>query len=75
MRVFDRADFLARVDCATATQRDRRVATSDGSVVHEHKVLVRLEATRRFVDPGEGEALVTGRIMSLNRLKKAIETV
>jgi len=73
VRVFDRADFLARLDRAAAKLRYRRVAKSDGSLVYEPKALVRTEATRIFVALGPDEAVVHGPNLTLKSLKKEIE--
>jgi len=73
VHVFDRADFLARLDRAAAKLRYRHVEKSDGSLVYEPKALVRTEATRIFVALGQDEAVVTGPSLTLKSLKKEIE--
>ncbi len=75
MPVFDRENFLARVDRAAGKLRYRRVSTSDGSIVYEPKTLLRLEAARIIVDLGANEAVVTGPIFGVKNLRKAIEKV
>jgi hypothetical protein len=73
MRVFDRTEFLDRFDGAAAKLRYRRIEKTDGSLVYEPKALLRTEATRIFVALGPDEAVATGPLMSLKRLKEAIE--
>jgi hypothetical protein len=73
MSIFDRDDFLARLDRAAAKLRYRRVPASDGSVVYEPRALVRNEAMRMFVELSATEAVITGPIFGVKNLKKAIE--
>ena len=70
--VFDRADFLARLDRAAAKLRLRHVPSSEGAIVYEPKALIRAKAMRIFVDVGEQEAVLSGPAMSLQALKKEI---
>jgi hypothetical protein len=73
VRVPDRAEFLARLDRAAAKLRFRPLPHSVGTIAYEPRVPVRTAATRIFVDLGEGEAVMTGPKLTLDRWKKEIE--
>jgi hypothetical protein len=73
VRVFDRADFLARLDRAAAKLRLRLVQANDGTIVYEPKALLRTAVMRILVELAADEAVMTGPILTLNRLKKEID--
>jgi hypothetical protein len=73
VRVFDHADFLARLDRAAAKLRWRVVQKNDGTIVYEPKALLRTAAMRILVELGADEAVMTGPNLTLNSLKKEID--
>jgi hypothetical protein len=73
LRVFDRADFLARLERAAAKLRYRPSEPRDGAIVYEPKALVRMAATCIFAEVGADEAVVTGPSQAVKRLKTEIE--
>jgi hypothetical protein len=73
VRISDREEFLARLDPAAAKLRLRLVQTNDGTIVYEPKALLRTAVMRILVDLAADEAVMTGPILTLNRLKKEID--
>ncbi len=74
MRFSDLTEFRERFDTAAAKRRYKCISNCDGSLVFEPKALVRTEATRIFVAFGAHEAVATGPLESLKRLKKSVES-
>jgi hypothetical protein len=73
IRVFDRADFLARLDRAAGKLRYRSIEKNDETIVYETTAPLRMAATRIIVELRGDEAVMSGPSTTLNRLKKEIE--
>jgi hypothetical protein len=74
MPVLDRTEFLDRLDRAAAKLGFKRVEKTEGTVAYVPRSVLRVGAIPILVGLGGDEAIITGPHVTLNSLKKTMET-